>query len=335
MKTSCSSSASAAPEGAGEAEARQEPGEDDVGSEVLRYRCLAWLLLVAVGGVWVMFLPSSVSAEGGQRTRNCPPGTPRDPQGYCVLPPTPSNGQATKAKKRSPQEKRPAKRQVTKRAKSTESRPRPTRPRDDVARPDESSVAGSADNTTPPVPNDPPYEEPASLSAEPPDEERAPARTCSEDEEWDSALEVCVSVTRPSFETSPTYPSTEEPEETVPPNDSTSQRNPLLFPWVTLGAGLAVSLTGVILEATAYADYQGVERFNSMEELDEWAASMEGKAIAGDVLLGVGLATAVAGFVWLMLARRNRDSHDRSRRRFTIGAGHGSEESFMLHLQGE
>ena len=50
------------------------------------------------------------------------------------------------------------------------------------------------------------------------------------------------------------------------------------------------------------------------------AGSMRSMAIAGDVLLSVGAATAVGGLVWLLLTRRANASAAASHGRFSLGA---------------
>lgn len=101
-------------------------------------------------------------------------------------------------------------------------------------------------------------------------------------------------------------------------------------PWVTLGSGLALALAGGILYAVAYANHgQRPEQFDGMETLDEWVSQVEGVAIGGDVLMGIGAATLVAGLVWLLI-RRGRRAEDRAGRRFQLGASPLGEGGLAL-----
>jgi tetratricopeptide (TPR) repeat protein len=88
----------------------------------------------------------------------------------------------------------------------------------------------------------------------------------------------------------------------------------LIGPWVVIGLGLASMLTGGVLDIVAYvrSEREDGERFDDQDH-EAWRSEALTLAIAGDVLLGVGVAAAVAGLVWLLV--------DRSRRaRGTVGA---------------
>jgi tetratricopeptide (TPR) repeat protein len=117
----------------------------------------------------------------------------------------------------------------------------------------------------------------------------------------------------------PPEPAQPEPEpppaaEPEPPIEQPVAEGPSLAgPWAVLGTGLALALTGVILDVAAYvrADPEGQDTFTSLDEVDDWRTGAYNIALAGDVLVGVGAATAVAGLIWLLVAR-NRHAPDQA-----------------------
>lgn len=114
------------------------------------------------------------------------------------------------------------------------------------------------------------------------------------------------------------------------------QRSRLIGPWVLLGSGLAIAVTGGVLYGLAYAEYGNHEQFESLQALDDWASTVESRAIAGDVLVGVGAAAAVGGLVWLLLTRRaiRRNASASSTTRLNIGAAPTRTGGFALSLEG-
>ena len=83
-------------------------------------------------------------------------------------------------------------------------------------------------------------------------------------------------------------------------------------PWAILGSGLALLVTGVILDI-AVLSRSNTERdandpFETYEDYDDWRQGSINLGIAGDVLVGVGAAAAVGGLIWLLVARRNNSA---------------------------
>ena len=78
-------------------------------------------------------------------------------------------------------------------------------------------------------------------------------------------------------------------------------------PWAILGVGLALAVTGGVLDVLAYTRSRrgGDEPFVNMDEYDRWRDGVEGLAIAGDILVLGGVGVAVAGLIWLLMARRS------------------------------
>ncbi len=109
----------------------------------------------------------------------------------------------------------------------------------------------------------------------------------------------------------------------------------LAGPWALFGAGLAIALTGGILDIVAYVqsdtDHNANDPFGSTDEYDDWAEGAVALATAGDVLVAVGAAAAVAGLVWLLVARRSRSSRATSLRMFALSPT--SEGGFMFGSQ--
>ena len=105
--------------------------------------------------------------------------------------------------------------------------------------------------------------------------------------------------------------SPEEPVSPTPPEvgseDPSSEppRGIGAGPWIVLGAGLAVALTGSVLETVAFHEAEPPEQFDSMTELEAWQDRVADLSLSGYVLLGMGSAALVAGLIWA-LVRRNR-----------------------------
>jgi len=76
----------------------------------------------------------------------------------------------------------------------------------------------------------------------------------------------------------------------------------LVGPWVVLGSGLALLLTGVALDIVAYVR-SGEHEFTGNQGYQDWYDGNLAMAIAGDVLTAVGAAAAIGGLIWLLVAR--------------------------------
>lgn len=109
--------------------------------------------------------------------------------------------------------------------------------------------------------------------------------------------------------------------------DSSPGGSSLVGPWAVLGSGLALLLTGGVLDVVAYtrsgSDHSSENLFASFTEYDDWRSGVRNLALAGDVLVGVGAATAVAGLVWLLLARRRSPAQASEPRFFTVASRDG------------
>lgn len=71
--------------------------------------------------------------------------------------------------------------------------------------------------------------------------------------------------------------------------------------WVVMGAGLAVAVAGAVLVGLAAADVSSIENAPAGSAWADYAGAYdrtEPMSIAGSVLLGVGVATAIAGVAW-------------------------------------
>lgn len=103
----------------------------------------------------------------------------------------------------------------------------------------------------------------------------------------------------------------------------------LAGPWALLGSGLALLLTGAVLDIVAYAqantDHDANDPFASNGDYEDWRSGARSLAIAGDVLVGVGAAAAVGGLIWLLLARRSHSGQASTPRSIalspTVGGG--------------
>jgi hypothetical protein len=91
-------------------------------------------------------------------------------------------------------------------------------------------------------------------------------------------------------------------------------------PWVVFGVGAGIALTGVALWAAAYAGSQREDRFDSVEDYDHWQYRVYDLAFAGDILVGVGAAAAVAGLIWLTIDRIRARRQQPSSRRVLMGS---------------
>jgi tetratricopeptide (TPR) repeat protein len=111
-----------------------------------------------------------------------------------------------------------------------------------------------------------------------------------------------------TLEPEPIGPVEEEPEVVGVGSDPVLDDEPSRSPWplTVFGTGLAVAATGSLLYALAYTQGEGVQPFADMDTYDDWFHRVGGMALAGDILVGVGAATLVAGLIWLLVDRHQR-----------------------------
>ena len=106
----------------------------------------------------------------------------------------------------------------------------------------------------------------------------------------------------------------------------------LVGPWILLGSGVAVLLTGGVLDLVAYlqSDRDGSDQFGSEAAYESWYEGVRNMALAGDVLLGVGAAAAIGGLVWLVVAMRQRSRSRTSQPPVALSVG---SDGLMLQTQ--
>ena len=106
----------------------------------------------------------------------------------------------------------------------------------------------------------------------------------------------------------------------------------LTGPWALLGSGLGLLVVGGVLDIVAYvrSDPGIYNQLESVSEYDDWHDGTTNLAIAGDVLVGVGAAVAVAGLVWLLVARSRRGSERASVPSLAVVVG---RDGLALHTQ--
>ena len=80
--------------------------------------------------------------------------------------------------------------------------------------------------------------------------------------------------------------------------------------WFLAGTGFGALFLGGILDVAAFIR-SGRHDFTNLSEYNGWYTTTKGLAVAGDVLVVLGVATAVAGLVWLYLHRK-RHVHGRA-----------------------
>lgn len=115
------------------------------------------------------------------------------------------------------------------------------------------------------------------------------------------------------------FESSHESEGQIDDSSAVTSEPSLLGPWLVLGAGLAIALTGGILDIAAYARFSRTETEQlTIEEFLSWQNRVDGLALGGDILVAVGAAAALGGLIWLLLSRR--------------GPGHPSTEASDAHL---
>jgi tetratricopeptide (TPR) repeat protein len=86
-----------------------------------------------------------------------------------------------------------------------------------------------------------------------------------------------------------------------PPEELAPNRRRAFGAWGLLTAGLAMGVMGGVLDFLALQSADGVVRFQDLDEYQAWRDEVEGTALAGDVLLGIGAAAAVGGLIWLLI----------------------------------
>jgi len=97
-----------------------------------------------------------------------------------------------------------------------------------------------------------------------------------------------------------------------------------------LGTGLALAVTGGVLDIVAYTRAEEPQGFDDFDEYQEWYDSVGDMALAGDVLVGVGAATFVGGLIWLLVNRRSRRGGSESGRRRGSGVVSFAGNGFSL-----
>lgn len=114
----------------------------------------------------------------------------------------------------------------------------------------------------------------------------------------------------PAPEPTPTPTPTPEPTTTPQPTPSVTpaattaprSSDPGPGPWIVVGVGAAVLVTGAVLLGVAAADVasvEGAQRGTAWTDVSGAYQRSEAESIAGGVLLGVGAAAAAAGIVWV------------------------------------
>ena len=252
------------------------------------------------------------------RTRSCPPGTPRDVEGFCILP------AKSPARRRPPT---PPGRDPTKRESSDagDSRGQPSKTAPPSTSVDQQARPQERNETKAPPSKAATSERPRPESLQPetcpPGQQRSEGHCCSRGERWSNSagrcvcedLQVCGS--RPPPTASPDPPPSEERGESASLADAESTaivvpeergRSQRIWSWVLFGSGLALGLAGMAVDISAYLETQRTEPFSSDGAMEEWAEEVERTALIGDIVLGVGLAVAVGGLIWVLVSRRNR-----------------------------
>lgn len=95
------------------------------------------------------------------------------------------------------------------------------------------------------------------------------------------------------------------------------------MPWIVLGAGAAVAVTGVILIGVAAGDVAAVENAPQGSSWSDVSAAYdrsEPLSIAGAVLIGVGGAAMIGGLVWGVVGGSSSSS-EQPQAELTIGPG--------------
>ena len=120
-----------------------------------------------------------------------------------------------------------------------------------------------------------------------------------------------LALTLTPVETPPQPPP--EPATPQPPTPPERERRWRGGPWVLFGAGVVVALTGVAFWAAAYSQSLQEEPFGSIDDYNWWTGWTYDMALAGDVVVSVGSAAALAGVIWLALdrVRERRSSSSR------------------------
>lgn len=97
------------------------------------------------------------------------------------------------------------------------------------------------------------------------------------------------------------------PIAVAPPLPPTEAESAPVAPWVTAGAGVVVTTVGLVLGATATsleAEFAAAP-VQTAEDVDRALGLLdraETRATAANVVIGLGVVTAVAGVVWLVLS---------------------------------
>lgn len=113
------------------------------------------------------------------------------------------------------------------------------------------------------------------------------------------------------------------PQQAPPPPSGEPHAASLAGPWAVLGAGLGLLVVGVVLDGVAFGlSAVPEDGFDGFQDYRDWFdAPAYPLALAGDVMTAVGGAMAVAGMVWLLVARSRRAADRAAHAAFSIGAG--------------
>jgi tetratricopeptide (TPR) repeat protein len=115
-----------------------------------------------------------------------------------------------------------------------------------------------------------------------------------------------------------------EPEPEAPqPTEPVAEGPSLVGPWAMLGSGLALLVTGGVLDIVALSrsNPDGYDQLENLTDYEEWHTSTTNLALAGDVLVGLGAAAAVGGLVWLLVARGRRSSSQEATPPLSVAMG--------------
>jgi hypothetical protein len=77
-------------------------------------------------------------------------------------------------------------------------------------------------------------------------------------------------------------------------------------PWIVLGVGGAATAVGAALGISTLVDYQRLEGSCAPGCAPAEVDDLRRRALAGDVVVGIGIGAVVAGVVWLLAAPSSR-----------------------------
>jgi hypothetical protein len=105
-------------------------------------------------------------------------------------------------------------------------------------------------------------------------------------------------------------PAAPPPVEFSYPQPVVREGSSLAGPWALFGTGLGLLVVGGVLDIVAFvrSDPDATVQFGTYGEYVDWRTRARNIAIGGDVLVSVGAAVAVAGLIWLIVARSRRST---------------------------